>query len=101
MLMTEGGPVFADHLHRDKVVRGGRESAGLPEQRVGVMLPPGGAKLSFGEEHVIRAHLLSAKYTPDLSASSCSQRALLWMVERVERMMVNLSVTPVEVATRE
>ena len=45
--------------------------------------------------------LLKAKNTPDLRASSCSQRALLWMVERVERMMVSLSVTPVEEATRE
>ena len=45
--------------------------------------------------------MLKAKNTPDLRASSCSQRALLWMVERVERMMVSLSVTPVEEATRE
>ena len=40
LLMTEGCPVFADHLHRDQVVRGWRERAGLAEQRVGVMLPP-------------------------------------------------------------
>ena len=48
MLMTEGGPVFADHLHRDQVVGGGRESAGLSEQSVGVMLPPGAASLRYG-----------------------------------------------------
>ena len=50
---------------------------------------------------LFRSYLLNAKNTPDLSASSCSQAALFSMVEWVERMMVSLSVTPVEETTRE
>ena len=38
--MTEGGPVFADHLHRDQVAGGGGERTGLAEQGVSVMLAP-------------------------------------------------------------
>ena len=41
LLVTEGCPVLADHLHRDQIIGGGREGAGAAKQGVCVMLPPG------------------------------------------------------------